>query len=81
MVEGLWVLAGRQFEYRCIWVICEGTVRRVCFVKGRPLGVSDLGGLRLRGRDVLFFECHGLHGEEFINVETGLWWRTRRTFL
>ena len=84
MVEGLWVLAGRRLsicEERCVCVICDGTVRRVYFVKGSPLGVSDLGGLRLGGRDVFFFECHGLQGKEFINVGTGLWWRTRRTFL
>ena len=54
---------------------------RVEVTRSCCLSVGDLGGLGLGGRDVFFFKCHGLQGKEFINVGTGLWRRTRRTFL
>ena len=55
------------------WLICGGANEGACFAEGGPLSVSDLGGLRLGGGDVLFFKCDGLQGKKLINVGTGLW--------
>ena len=51
--------------------MCGGVGEGVKVVDGYSLCVIDLGGLRLDGEDV-FIECHGLAGEQLIEVRAGL---------
>ena len=59
-----------------MWLVCGEVSGWVEIVGDCSLCASDLGGLRLSGEDVLI-ECHGLKGEELIEVRARRWWWTR----
>ena len=63
-----------------VWLICGKVGERVEIIGGWSLCVSDLGGLRLGGDDVLI-KCHGLEGEKLIEVRAERWWWRRCALL